>query len=184
MSVQSDARSLTGTWTVDPVHSSVEFQVKHMGLSTVKGQFKEFAGRIEIGDDLAHARAAGTVQVASVDTRDPGRDEHLRSPDFFDVEQYPELQFESGVVRVLDEDTFHLEGQLTLHGVTRNVVLEAMVQGVDIDPWGNERLGLEVFGQISRADFDIRFNQVLGSGNKLVGDKVNIRIDISAVRAA
>ena len=100
----------TGTWKIDPVHSSVEFQVKHLGIATVKGQFKEFEGTLEVGPD--GARAYGTVNVASVDTREPQRDAHLRSPDFFDAEQYPEITFSSTTIHPLEEDTFEIEGEL------------------------------------------------------------------------
>jgi polyisoprenoid-binding protein YceI len=171
----------TGTWKVDPVHSSVEFQVKHLGIATVKGQFKEFEGTLEVTPDGVSAH--GTVQTASVDTREPQRDAHLRSADFFDAETYPEITFASTAIQPLDEETFRIEGDLTIHGITRKVTLEAILQGSDDDPWGNTRVALEVVGQISRSDFDMKFNQVLGSGNVLVADKVKILLDISAVAA-
>lgn len=174
----------TGTWTVDPAHSSVEFQVKHMGIATVKGFFSEFEGTLEVGEDLSQAKASGTVEVASVDTREPKRDEHLRSADFFDVERFPQITFQSTALTPVDEDTFHIEGDLSIHGVTKPVKLEAVVQGTDRDPWGNERVALEVAGQIKRSDFGMTFNQALGSGNMLVGDKVKIAIEISAVKAS
>src|SRR6202453_4682419 len=109
----------TGTWEVDKVHSSVEFQVKHLGIATVKGQFTEFEGTLESGPD--GAKAYGTVKVASVDTREPQRDEHLRSADFFEAETFPEITFQSTAVHPVDEDTFELEGDLTIHGVTQPV---------------------------------------------------------------
>jgi polyisoprenoid-binding protein YceI len=170
----------TGTWRVDPVHSSVEFQVKHLGIATVKGQFTEFEGTLEVGPD--EVSAYGTVNVASVDTREPQRDEHLRSADFFDAAQYPALSFESTRIEAVDDESFRVTGNLTLHGVTAEIVLHADVQGTDIDPWGNERIGLEVSGQLSRGEFGMKFNQALGSGNMLVADKVNLALDISAVK--
>jgi polyisoprenoid-binding protein YceI len=172
----------TGTWSVDPAHSTVGFAVKHMGIATVRGEFTEFAGTLEIGDDLSGARVYGTVQAASVDTSEAQRDEHLRSPDFFDAAQYPELRFESTAIEALDDEEFRITGQLTIHGVTNEIVLHAEVQGTDIDPWGNERVGLEVTGQLSRSDYGMKFNQALGSGNMLVGDKVKLALDISAVK--
>jgi polyisoprenoid-binding protein YceI len=172
-----------GTWTADAAHSKVGFAVKHMGIATVRGEFREFSGTLEVGEDLASTTARGTINVASVDTNEPQRDAHLRSPDFFDAEQFPELSFESTSIEALDEETFRITGDLTLHGVTNEVVLHAEVQGTDIDPWGNERLGLEITGQISRGDYDMKFNQALGSGNMLVADKVNLALDISAVKA-
>jgi polyisoprenoid-binding protein YceI len=174
----------TGTWSVDPAHSKVAFAVKHMGIATVRGEFKEFEGTLEIGDEISSAKAYGAVKVQSVDTNEPQRDEHLRSPDFFDTAQYPELSFESTEIEQLDDEEFRITGNLTLHGVTAAVVLHAEVQGTDVDPWGNERVGLEITGQLSRGDYGMKFNQALGSGNMLVADKVKLALDISAVRQA
>ena len=182
--VSSSTAVPAGTWAVDPAHSNVGFAVKHMGLATVRGIFTEFDGFIEIGEDLSTARAYGTVNVASLDTNQPQRDEHLRSPDFFDVAQYPELRFESTAITALDEQTYRITGRLTIHGVTKEILLHAEVQGTDVDPWGNERVGLEVAGQLSRADYGMTFNQALGSGNMLVGDTVSLALDISAVKQA
>jgi polyisoprenoid-binding protein YceI len=172
----------TGTWSVDPAHSKVGFAVKHMGIATVRGEFTEFQGTLEIGDDLSSAKIYGAVKAESVDTNEPQRDAHLRSADFFDVAQYPEIRFESSSITALDDEEFRITGQLTIHGVTNEIVLHAEVQGTDIDPWGNERVGLEVTGQLSRGDYDMKFNQALGSGNMLVADKVKLALDISAVK--
>jgi polyisoprenoid-binding protein YceI len=171
----------TGTWTVDPVHSSVEFQVKHLGIASVKGQFKEFEGTLEVSAD--GARAHGKALVASVDTREPQRDEHLRSADFFDAESHPEITFESTAIRQLDEDTFEIEGDFTIHGVTRPLTLDATLEGTETDHQGNPRVGLSARAQINRSDYDMKFNMALGSGNVVVGDKVKILLDISAVKA-
>jgi polyisoprenoid-binding protein YceI len=172
----------TGTWSVDPAHSKVAFAVKHMGIATVRGEFTEFEGTLEVGEDPSSAKAYGIVKAQSVDTNEPQRDEHLRSADFFDVAQYPEIKFESTAIEELDDEEFRITGQLTIHGVTQEIVLHAEVQGTDIDPWGNERIGLEVTGQLSRGDYGMKFNQALGSGNMLVGDKVKLALDISAVK--
>jgi polyisoprenoid-binding protein YceI len=186
MSTTTSAATLipTGTWTVDPAHSKVGFAVKHMGIATVRGEFTSFEGTLEIGEDLSTARVYGTVKAESVDTNEPQRDDHLRSPDFFDVAQFPELRFESTSIEALDDEEFRITGKLTIHGVTDDIVLHADLQGTDIDPWGNERVGLEVTGQLSRGDFDMKFNQALGSGNMLVSDKVKLALDISAVKQA
>ena len=174
----------TGTWVVDAAHSQVGFSVKHMGIATVRGTFTEFEGRLDAGEDLEHTKAYGTVKTTSVNTVQPQRDEHLRSADFFDAAQYPELRLESTSIEELDAETFRITGNLTIHGVTKEVVLHAEVQGTDVDPWGNTRVGLEVVGQISRGDYGMTFNQVLGSGNALVADKVKLALDISAVKQA
>jgi polyisoprenoid-binding protein YceI len=184
MTTATATTPLTGTWAVDPTHSSVEFSVKHLGIATVKGVFREFEGTLVVGEDLASATAAGTVKVASVDTNEPQRDEHLRSPDFFDAATYPELTFASSAIRPVDDEVFEIDGEITLHGVTQPIRLTAEIQGFEQDPWGNERVGLEVTGQIKRGDFGMTFNQALGSGNMLVSDKVKLSLDISAVKQA
>jgi polyisoprenoid-binding protein YceI len=174
----------TGTWNIDPAHSSVEFQVKHLGIATVKGLFGDFEGTLEIGADGAPAKGYGSVKVDSVDTREEQRDAHLRSPDFFDAENHPELTFVSTAIEPVDEDTFKITGDLTIHGVTRQETFEAELQGIEVDPWGNERVGVEVSGSIKRSEYGMTFNQALGSGNMLVSDKVKIALEISAVKAA
>ncbi len=169
-----------GTWKVDPVHSSVEFHVKHLGIATVKGQFKEFEGTLEVGPE--GARAFGEVEVASVDTREPARDEHLRSADFFEAESFPQIAFRSTAIRALDDEEFEIDADLTIHGVTRAVTLRAVFEGEETDHLGNDRVGVSASTQISRSDFDIKFNAALGSGNLVVADKVKILVEVSAVK--
>jgi polyisoprenoid-binding protein YceI len=171
----------TGTWQVDKVHSSVEFQVKHLGIATVKGQFTEFEGTLEVSPE--GTVAYGTVQTTSVNTREPQRDEHLRSADFFDAEQNPEIEFRSTAITPVDEEDFEIEGEITIHGVTRPLKLKASLEGTETDPQGNDRVGVSASGQIDRKDFGMTFNAALGSGNLLVSDKVKILLDISAVKA-
>lgn len=173
-----------GTWNIDPSHSNVTFQVKHLGIATVRGEFTDFEGTLELGEDLDSSRAYGTVEVGSVDTHEAKRDEHLRSADFFDAEAHPKLQFQSTGITQTDDDELEITGDLTIHGETNPVTLKAEVTGTEEDPWGNERVGLEVTGKIDRSDFGMRFNQALGSGNAVVSDKVKLSLDISAVKAA
>jgi polyisoprenoid-binding protein YceI len=184
MAVRTTPFIAAGTWTVDPVHSNVEFSVKHMGIANVRGKFTEFEGTLKVGEDLASSSARGAVTVSSIDTSEEQRDAHLRSADFFEVDRYPEITFESTRVEPIDEESSHVYGNLTMHGVTREVKLDVVLQGIDIDPWGNERAGLEAVGTLKRSDFDMKFNQALGSGNALVGDKVKVSLDISAVKQA
>ena len=174
----------TGTWTVDASHSKVGFAVKHLGIATVRGEFKEFVGTFEIGEDLSTSRAYGVVEAASVDTNEPARDEHLRSADFFGAETNGDITFQSTAIEPIDDETLRVTGDLTINAITRSEVFHAAIQGTETDPWGNERVGFEVNGQISRGDYGMKFNQVLGSGNSLVGDKVKITLDISAVKAS
>lgn len=175
----------TGTWGVDPAHSKVGFSVKHMGISTVRGEFGEFDGTLEIGEGgLASARARGTVKAASVDTNQEQRDEHLRSPDFFDVAQYEDITFESKSIESTGEDTFRIVGDLTMHGVTNELVLNAEVGGSEPDVQsGRARIGLEVTGELSRGAYGMKFNQALGSGNVMVSDKVKLQLDLAVIAA-
>jgi polyisoprenoid-binding protein YceI len=173
----------SGTWKVDPVHSSVEFHVKHLGIATVKGQFKEFEGTLVSDPD--GVVAYGTVDTASVDTRESQRDEHLRSADFFEVDRYPQIAFRSSEIRATGEDEFEIVGGLTIHGVTRPVTLHATLEGVEPeDHQGNTRVGISATTQINRSDFGMRFNAALGSGNVVVSDKVKILVEVSAVKQA
>jgi polyisoprenoid-binding protein YceI len=182
----SDTATLvpTGTWNVDPAHSQVGFAVKHLGIATVRGVFKQFEGTLEVGEDLCTAKVRGTVKTASIDTNDATRDEHLRNSDFFDAENYPEMTFESTSIEAGGDDELKVVGNLTIRGVTNPIELDAEVGGTELDPWGNERVGLEANGQISRSDYGMKFNIALGSGNVAVGDKVKIILDISAVKQA
>lgn len=173
-----------GTWKVDPAHSRVEFAVKHMMIATVKGRFTAFDGAFTVDDEGEGARAFGTIDVGSIDTHEAQRDEHVRSPDFFDVERFPEIRFESKTIEHIDGATFRVVGDVTIKGVTREIVLEAVVEGVGRDPWGSERVALELRGELDRKDFGLRWNQALETGGVLVGDKVKLEIDIAAVKAA
>jgi polyisoprenoid-binding protein YceI len=173
-----------GTWKVDPAHSSVGFKIRHMMIATVRGHFGEFEGTLEAAeDDPANSRAHGSVKVASISTGDETRDAHLKSPDFFDAERYPEITFESTRVRHVAGGTYRVAGDLTIKGVTREVELEATVDGTAVDPWGVERVGVSVRGTINRSDFGLTWQQKLAAGGLLVGEEVGILVDISAIRA-
>ena len=149
-----------------------------MGISTTRGEFREFDGGLEIGEDLADARAYGRVAATSVDTNLARRDEHLRSTDFFSAESHPELTFRSKAIEQVDDDSYRIIGDLSINGVTNEVELTAEVGGIETGPEGEERLGLEVTGQVSRKAFAIT------CAKALVADKVKIAIDVEAVREA
>src|SRR5918992_1850201 len=169
----------TGTWKVDKARSRVGFAVKSLGISTVRGEFREFDGALEIGEDLADTRAYGRVNAASVDTNLPRRDKHLRSTDFLSAERHPELTFRSKAFEPVDDDTFRVIGDLSINRVTNEVQLTAELGGIETAPQGEQRLPLEVTGQVSRKAFAMKFLAALGSA--VVADKVKIVIDIAAV---
>lgn len=171
----------TGVWTIDPAHSSIEFRVKHMMISTVRGRFGAFEGTIEAAPELRHSKVRGNVNAASIDTNEPSRDAHLRSADFFDVEHHPLIAFESTTIEHVVRGDYRVNGELTMHGETRPVVFEVTVHGVTLDPQGNNRVGLEARGTISRGEFGLRWQQALETGGVLVGDEVRVTADVSAV---
>ena len=174
----------TGTWKVDKAHTHVGFAVNYMGIVTVRGEFREFDGALEIGEDLTDSRAYGRVDVASVDTNQAQRDEHLRSTDFFSAESHPELIFRSQAIEPVDNNTLRIIGDLSINGVTNEVELIAETGGIETGPEGEQRLGLEVTGQVSRKAFAMTFDAVLGSGSAVVADTVGIVIDVAAVKEA
>jgi polyisoprenoid-binding protein YceI len=131
----------TGTWAVDQGHSKAGFAVNHTGIATVRGEFTKFQGTLQIAGELSSAKAYGTVKAASVDTNEPQRDAHLRSPDFFDAENYPEPAFKSTTTEIIDEERLGISANLILHRVTNEIVLAAEVNRTDIDPYGNEKVG-------------------------------------------
>jgi polyisoprenoid-binding protein YceI len=170
----------TGTWKVDKAHTRVGFAVKSLGFTTVRGEFRDFDGAIEIGEDLAAARAYGRVDAASVDTNLARRDKHLRSTDFLSAESHPELTFRSTAIEPAADDTFRIIGDLSINGVTNEVELTTELGGIETGPDGEERLGLEVIGHVSRKAFAMTFLAALGSA--VVADEVKILIDVSAVK--
>jgi len=167
-----------GKWSVDASRSSVTFAVKHMMLATVKGRFHEFHGMLEMGSGAP--RAAGVVEAASIDTSESVRDEHLRnSPDFFDVERYPEIGFDSTRIDYLDGGRLRIVGALTMRGVT----VELELNGTRREAGDDERIELELRGVLNRRDFGLTWNQAIETGGALLGNKVKIALEISAVKS-
>jgi len=177
----TETSAQTRTYALDPAHSSVAFVVRHMMIAKVRGHFNTVSGTIEL-PPAGHvpARIQASVDVASIDTREPQRDGHLKSPDFFDAETYPQLTFRSARIAGAEE-SFRIFGDLTIHGTTREVVFEAAFEGTGTDPWGNERLGYEARATINRKDFGLNWNQALETGGVLVGDEVRIELSIEAI---
>lgn len=175
----------TTTWQLDPAHSSIGFAVRHLVVSKVRGRFTEWEGHVAFDPDAPQRSSVDVrIQAASVTTAEAQRDAHLRSADFLDVEVYPELTFKSHEVHTIGDGKLRIIGPLTLHGVTRDVSLEVEYLGRTKDPWGGERAGFSAKASIDRRDFGLNFNQVLEAGGVLVGDRVDIQIDIEAVRKA
>jgi polyisoprenoid-binding protein YceI len=169
-------------WTLDATHSNVEFSVRHLMIATVKGRFADVTGTVSLDEyDPTRAEIDVTIATASVDTRVAQRDAHLRSADFFDVEQFPEMTFTSRTVAV-EGERLHVTGDLTIRGVTRAVRLDVRSHGRQLDPWGRERAGFEATGSIKRSDFGLTWNQALETGGVMVGDDVTITIDAELVR--
>ena len=171
------------SWTTDPQHTSFEFAVRHMVISTVKGRFDEFAIEADVDEnDLTRTTGKAVVKTGSVDTREPQRDTHLESPDFFDADKYPEMTYVITRVEAVDGD-YELTGDLTIKDITRPVTLKGEITGPVADPWGNTRLGLSVTGKLDRKDFGLGWNVVTEAGGLLVGDEVKLSIDAEFVKA-
>lgn len=182
MAVAVSDQRLTN-WSIDPAHSHVEFAVRHLMISTVRGRFTEVSGSIRADDaNPANAEVDITINVASVDTREQQRDAHLRSADFFDVENFPTMTFKSRRIADVKGDRFRVVGDLTIRGVTREVILDVASEGRGKDPWGGERAGFSATATIKRSDFGLTWNQLLETGGVAVGDDVKISIDVEVVK--
>jgi polyisoprenoid-binding protein YceI len=173
------------TWVVDPSHSLVEFSVKHMMIATVKGRFGAIQGVVR-GDpsDLTTAEIEMTVDAASIDTREPQRDQHLRSADFFDVERFPQLRFRSKRIQRQGDGAYRLAGDLTIRDVTREVQFDLTFEGRGKDPWGNERAAFAAETRLDRRDFGLTWNTPLETGGILVGNDVRVSVQLETVRQA
>jgi polyisoprenoid-binding protein YceI len=170
------------TWKLDPSHTSVEFSVKHLMISTVKGRFADVEGTVTApGDDVGDATVEVVIKTASVDTRNEQRDGHLRSGDFFDVENFPTLTFTSTAIAGTKEE-LTLTGDLTIRGVTKSVTLEATFEGQGKDPWGGTRMGFSASGKFDRRDFGLVWNQALEAGGVVVSNDVKLHIDAELIQ--
>ncbi len=171
-------------WQIDPMHTNVEFTVRHMMISNVKGQFQKTSGTITVdGNDPTSAKIDATIDASSIDTRVERRDADLKSPEFLDVAKYPTITFKSTKVEADGAGKWKVTGDLTLHGVTKPVVLEVESSGTPIhDPMGNMRAGASATTSIKRSDFGLTYNKVLESGGVMVGDEVGISIDLEAIK--
>ncbi|MBV9774719.1 MAG: YceI family protein [Gemmatimonadetes bacterium] len=185
--MDANQTSTTSTWNIDPAHTNVEFSAKHMMITSVKGRFGTVSGTIVI-DEANPERSSATaeIDVASIDTRVEQRDAHLRSADFLDVENHPNITFRSTRVEgaaASPGDTFRVVGELTIRGTTREVVLDATYEGRGKDPWGGERVSFSATTKIDRRDFGLTYNQVLETGGFLVSNDLRLSLEVQAVKA-
>ncbi|PPG88050.1 polyisoprenoid-binding protein [Rathayibacter sp. AY1F3] len=172
-----------GTWVIDPTHSEVAFSVRHLMISKVKGKFERFTATFTTGENPLDSKVEATAEVASVNTNEPNRDGHLRTGDFFEAEQYPEIHFVSTAVRPNGDD-FFVDGELTIKGTTKPVTFEVEFGGFGTDPYGNYKAGLTAKATIDRTDFGLTYNAALETGGVLIGEKVTITLDLQAAHQA
>lgn len=173
-----------GTYTFDVSHSHVGFSVRHLMVAKVRGSFGSFSGSLTVGEDPADSSIEVTIDIDSVDTRDPQRDGHLRSEDFFDSANHPTMTYRSTAVRHDRRDRWHVDGELTVRGVTRPVALDVVLEGLATDPWGGSRAVFSATTAVNREDFGLTWNQALETGGVLVGKDARIEIEVEAVRQA
>jgi polyisoprenoid-binding protein YceI len=173
----------TGNYTIDPVHSRIGFSVRHMMVSKVRGQFSEYTGTGYFdADDPAKSHAELVIKAASIDTRNPDRDNHLRSNDFLDMEHYPEITFKTTEVKKVDESHFSVTGDLTIRGTSRPVTIDFEYLGATTDPWGKTRLGFEGSTTINRRDWGVNWNAALEAGGVVVSDNVTLEVEVEAIK--
>ena len=184
MSTPATPQTATTTWNIDPAHSAAEFKVKHMMISNVKGHFAKVTGVLTLDEsDLTNSRVESVIEAASIETRDAQRDAHLKSADFFHVEKFPTLTFTSTGISIVRDGELAVEGDLTIHGVTRKVTFS--VEGPTPpakDPWGNTRVAVAATTKINRKDYGLTWNAALETGGILVGDEVTITLDLQFVK--
>ncbi len=172
-------------WTLDPGHSEIGFKVKHMMITNVSGSFQKFDAQVETaGVDFSTANIEFTADVNSITTSNPDRDAHLKSADFFDAANHPELKFVSTKVEKLDEEKYVVHGDLTIRDVTKPIKMDVEFGGVGKDPWGNEKAGFTITGKINRSEYKLNWNAALEAGGVLVGEEVKIQAEIQLIRRA
>ena len=171
----------TGTWQIDAVHSDVSFSVRHMMVSKVRGNFTDFEGTIVTAEQPTDSTVTATIKLDSIDTRNAQRDAHIRSADFFEVETYPTMTYRPTGLTANSDDTWTLDGELSLHGVTKSVALHLELNGFTADPYGGQRAGFSAKTEINRKDFGIDIDLPMDGGGVVVGDKITVTLEIEAV---
>jgi polyisoprenoid-binding protein YceI len=171
---------VAGTWDIDPLHTEIGFSVRHLMVSKVRGRFLRFEGSFITAPDPLDSSATATIDMTSIDTNNPTRDDDLRSSNFFEVDQYPQMTYQSTGVR-MDGENFVLDGDLTAHGVTRQIPLRVEANGFGGDPYGNQRSGFTATGSLNRSDFGLTFNVPLDGGGVMIGDRIDITIEVEGI---
>jgi len=178
-----DTTTSKTTWALDPTHSELLFKVKHLMITNVKGEFRSFNASLEsVGTDFSKAKVTATVDADSIFTNNTDRDNHLKSADFFDVENHKELTFEGTSFTKLDDDNYQLKGDLTIKGVTKEISLNVEFGGMAKDPWGNEKAGFSISGKFNRKDWGLNWNAALEAGGVMVSDEVRINGEVQFVK--
>lgn len=180
--VEGEAVPTPGVFTLDATHSHLGFSIRHMMIAKVRGSFTDVQGTLTVAEDPADSTVEIVVDLASIDTRDQGRDDHLRSPDFFDVENFPTMTFRSTGISSISGDKFRLDGELDLHGVKGPLSLEVEYEGAALDPWGNQRIGFSATGTINREAHGLTWNAPLETGGLMVGKDAKIEFEAEMVR--
>lgn len=180
----SSVNDFAGTFTIDPTHTEIGFVARHAMVTKVRGSFDSFTGSATSGENLADASVTVDIDAASIDTRNADRDGHVKSADFFDVENFPKITFASTSVEAKGDDVLSVTGDLTIKDVTRSVTVDFDFEGAVTDPWGNTRIGFEGETTILRSDFGLTWNTALEAGGVLVSDKITLRFDVSATKDA
>ena len=170
----------TTKWAIDPTHSEITFKVKHLMISNVKGEFRTFQANID-GEDFTNSIISANIDASSISTNNDDRDTHLKSPDFFEVEKYPEITFVSKSIKKVDDDEYQLVGDLTIKGTTKEITLDTEFGGFMKDPYGNEKAGFSISGKLNRKDFGLNWNAALEAGGVMVGNEIKINAEVQFV---
>ncbi|MEM0160713.1 MAG: YceI family protein [Thermoplasmata archaeon] len=173
----------TNIWNIDPAHTNIEFSVKHMMISSVRGRFESFQGKLFGNvDEIENGNIEIFIDSASISTKEKDRDNHLRSPDFFYTEKYPKIKFISSKIKKIDNDTYDVTGDLTIREITKPVTVRAKIEGKITDPYGNERIGVSVSGSINRTEWNLKWNSIVEAGGLMVGEIVKINVELEAIK--
>lgn len=180
---QPTAPPRPGTWTIDPAHTSIEAVARHLMVSRVRGRFESFSGTVDVAEDPTESTAAVTIDAASINTNEDKRDAHLRSPDFLDADNHPQITFRSTAVEHIEGNRYRVTGELTIRGETREIAIDVDYFGVAVDPWGNDRAFLRGTTTLNREDWNMTWNQALEAGGVMVGKQLDVELDVQLVRA-